>query len=101
MYSIFHIGPTKQIDGNNRLWQVDLILIIDNNTELLALIKQIREEIYSVIEGLYRLGMLLIKLEQFYKVQEVYDILLNQTTADLEILKMDQGEYTDAITYCK
>ncbi|CAF2623730.1 unnamed protein product [Rotaria sp. Silwood2] len=84
MHSIFHIGSIQQIDGNNRLWEVNLILTSDNDPELHVLMKHMREETYPDEKGWNRLGMLLIKLEQFDKVQEVYEILLRPTMTDLE-----------------
>ncbi|CAF1184177.1 unnamed protein product [Rotaria sp. Silwood1] len=110
MNSIFRIGPMKQLDGNNRLWQVDLILTSDNDQDLHILTEQMRKEIHPDKKGWDRLGQLLIKLGQFNKAEEVYDILLEQTTIDLEkasmnhmlgIVKHGQGEYKDAITYYK
>ena len=37
MHSVFRIGEIKQIDNNNRLWQVDLTLTSDNDPQLHAL----------------------------------------------------------------
>ncbi|CAF1539712.1 unnamed protein product, partial [Rotaria sp. Silwood1] len=110
MNSIFRIGPMKQLDGNNRLWQVNLILTGDNDQDLHMLTEQMRKEIHPDKKGWDRLGHLLIKLGQFNKAEEVYDILLEQTTIDLEkasinhmlgMVKHGQGEYKDAITYYK
>ncbi|CAF1103261.1 unnamed protein product [Rotaria sp. Silwood1] len=55
--SIFRIGSIKEIDGNNRLWQVDLTLTSDNDPELLALTEGMRQEIYSYIDGWNRLAL--------------------------------------------
>src|SRR6478736_603000 len=44
MHSVFRIGQIKQIDGNNRLWQVDLILTGDNDPPLHALTESMRKE---------------------------------------------------------
>ncbi|CAF0967039.1 unnamed protein product [Rotaria sordida] len=110
MNSIFRIGSIKQIDENNRLWQVDLTLTTDNDSDLYALTKQMRKEIDPYATGWNRLGHLLIKLGQFNIAQEIYDILLDQATTDSEkslmnhmlgIVKDGQGEYKDAIDYFK
>ncbi|CAF1381443.1 unnamed protein product [Rotaria sp. Silwood1] len=107
-HSKFRIESIKQIDGNNRLWQVNLMLTDDNDPEIHALTEYMREEIYSEAQGWDRLGLLLIKLGKFDKAQEVYDILLGETTTDQEkalmyhrlgMIKNSQGRYTDAITY--
>ncbi|CAF4879979.1 unnamed protein product [Rotaria sp. Silwood1] len=108
MHAIFRIGPMTQIDGNNRLWQVDLTLTSDNDPTLHALTEQMRKEIYPEREGWDRLGELLIKLGQFHNAQEVYNVLLDQTNTDLEKayiyhmlgrLNNGQGEYKAAIAY--
>ncbi|CAF4645625.1 unnamed protein product [Rotaria sp. Silwood2] len=72
----------KQIDGNNRFWQVNLTLTSDNDPVLHALTEQMRKKTYPDAQGWKRLGMLLIKLGKFDKAQEVYGILLDQTTTD-------------------
>jgi hypothetical protein len=78
MHSVFRIGQVKQIDKNDRLWQVDLILTGDDDPQLHALTERMREETFSGSEGWDRLGMLLIKLGQFNKAEELYDILFFQ-----------------------
>ncbi|CAF1356423.1 unnamed protein product [Rotaria sordida] len=110
MHSIFRIGQMKQIDGNNRFWQVDLTLTSDNDLELHALTEHMRKETYPEEKGWNRLGMLLIKLGQFDKAQEVYNVLLEQTTTDrkksliyhqLGWVKKRQGQYEHALVYYK
>jgi tetratricopeptide (TPR) repeat protein len=108
MHSIFRIGQIKQIDGNNRLWQVDLILTSDLDRQLHALTEHIRKETFPHMKGWYRLGQLLMKLGQFDKAQEVYEAMLAQTTDDREEasiyhqlgwIKNNQEEYADAIRF--
>ncbi|CAF2719489.1 unnamed protein product [Rotaria sp. Silwood2] len=41
MHFIFCIEPMQHIDGNDRLWQVDLPLASDNDLEIHALTEQI------------------------------------------------------------
>jgi tetratricopeptide (TPR) repeat protein len=83
MHSVFRIGQVKQIDKNNRLWQVDLTLTDDNDPQLQALTEQMREETREWT-GWFRLGQLMIKLGQFNKAEELYEILLQQTTNEGE-----------------
>ncbi|CAF1240770.1 unnamed protein product [Rotaria sp. Silwood1] len=106
MHSIFRIGQTKQIDGNDRLWQVDLTLTSDNDPQLHALTEYIREETFPEEKGWYRLGNLLIKLDQFDKAQQVYEVMLDQTADDHEkaniyhmlgVVKDNQETYAEAI----
>ncbi|CAF3490181.1 unnamed protein product [Rotaria sordida] len=91
MHSIFRIGTMKQIDGNNRLWQVDLTLTSGNDPELHALTEQMRKETYPQKKGWDRLGMLLIKLGQFNKAQEIVSITIEKKCStdddcDLELM---------------
>ncbi|CAF3526939.1 unnamed protein product [Rotaria sp. Silwood1] len=111
MHSIFRIGIIKQIDENSRLWQVDLTLISGKDPELHALTEHTREETYPGAERWDRLGTLLIKLGQFDKTQELYEILPDHqaiTDRDKALIyhqlgwvKQNKGEYTDAIAYYK
>jgi len=52
----------KQIDGNNRLWQVDLLLTSDNDPDFCALTRSMREDTFPHLKGWERLGTFLIKL---------------------------------------
>ncbi|CAF0758791.1 unnamed protein product [Adineta steineri] len=110
MHSIFRIGKIKQIDGNDRLWQVELTLTGDHDPQLHILTKYIRAETSPDEIGWKRLGQLLIKLGQFDKAQQVYDVLLTQTSDQQEkaniyhhlgTIKNGRGEYADAITYAE
>ncbi|CAF2604474.1 unnamed protein product [Rotaria sp. Silwood2] len=107
MHSIFRIGRIQQID-NDRFWQVDLTLVSDNDPELHELTEQMHKDTNPNVKGWDRLGMWLIKQRDFNKAQDLYDILLDQTTMDREktniynqlgLVKENQGEYQDAIAY--
>ncbi|CAF1428107.1 unnamed protein product [Adineta steineri] len=108
MHTIFRIGDIKPIDGNNYLYQVNLTLTNDNDQHLQTLTDHIREESRSDVEGWGTLGFLLMRMGQFNKAQEVYEILLHQTTNEsskapiygqLGWIKANQGEYQEALTY--
>jgi hypothetical protein len=45
MHSVFRIRQVKPLDGNNRLWQVELVLTSDNDPQLHALTKCMSKEI--------------------------------------------------------
>ncbi|CAF3120629.1 unnamed protein product [Rotaria socialis] len=103
MHSIFRIDEIQEME-NDQVWQVDLTLTNDDN----ALTEDILSETYSNLEGWDRLGMLLIKLEDFNKAQDLYNILLDKTTTDrkkaeiyehLGLIKENQGVHADAISY--
>ena len=108
MHSVFRINDIKPMDGNNRLFEVNLTLTSDNDQDLCALTDRIREESFPNVEGWYRLGLLLIKMGQSDKAQEVYEVLLDQTTNESEKapiyhqlggVKYNQGEYQEAIIF--
>jgi tetratricopeptide (TPR) repeat protein len=108
MHSVFRIGQVKQIDENDRLWQVELTLTNDNDPQLQALTKHIQAETFSYGQGWTQLGMLLMKLAHFNKAEELYEILLKQSTTEGEkgylynmfgMIKDAQGEYTKATEY--
>ena len=107
MHSIFRIGQVKQLDGNNRLWQVELTLTSDNDPQLLALKEHMSKEVIGPT-GWGRLGYLMITLGQFKKAEELYKILLKQATDEdskaylyymLGMTKDGQGEYAEAIEF--
>jgi tetratricopeptide (TPR) repeat protein len=108
MHSVFRIGQVKQLDKNDRFWQVDLKLTGDDDSQLHALTECMREETFSGSKGWLRLGHLLLKLGQFNKAEELYDILLKQTADDGEkahlfqymgTVKRNQGKYEEAVGF--
>ncbi|CAF1471429.1 unnamed protein product [Adineta steineri] len=107
MHTVFRIGDIKPIDGNNHLYQVSLTLTSDNDQHLRNLSDQIRKETYPDEAGWYRLGLLLTKISQFTKAQEIYEVLLNQTTSEsdkasiyyqLGSIEHNQGKYQEALS---
>ncbi|CAF0899916.1 unnamed protein product [Adineta steineri] len=108
MHSVFRIQDIKQMGGNNRLYEVNLTLTADNDPELSRLTDYIRKESYPDSEGWYRLGLVLHKMGQFNKAEDIYQVLLDQTKDDkdkapkyhqLGSITMDQGKYEEALTY--
>ncbi|CAF0750932.1 unnamed protein product [Adineta steineri] len=107
MHTIFRIEDIKPMDGNNHLYQVNLTLTSDNDQDLRILTDKIRQEILPNSKGWYRLGELLCKMGQFKKAQEVYEILLQRTDESgkapiyyqLGLIKRNQGDYQEALTY--
>jgi tetratricopeptide (TPR) repeat protein len=107
MHSVFRIEQVGQIDKNDRLWQVNLTLTSDNDPQLHALTKCMQEETMGST-GWLRLGKLMIRLGHFDKAEELYEILLKQTTNEgekahlfhqLGCSKDGQGKYVDAIGF--
>ncbi|CAF1239691.1 unnamed protein product [Adineta steineri] len=108
MHTIFRIGDIKPMDGNNHLYKVNLTLTSDNDQDLRTLTDRIRQETFLDATGWDRLGELLIKMGQFNKAEEVYEVLLHQTTDEndkasiynqLGSTRYNQGEYPEALEY--
>ena len=107
MHSVFRIGKIKQFPNNPQIWEVELTLTDDNDPQLRELSKTIQEET-SDSTGWNRLGKLLIKLAKFDKAEELYTILLKQTTDQQEkasifhhlgYVNNSRGEYSKALEY--
>jgi tetratricopeptide (TPR) repeat protein len=105
MHTVFRVGKIKKIDNNKSLYQVDLKLTADDDQQLLTLSENIRAEVVDET-GWQRLGRLLLKLSQFNKAEELYNLLLEQTSNEdektlyydqLGYIKNNQGDYKKAI----
>jgi tetratricopeptide (TPR) repeat protein len=108
MHSVFRIGQVKQLNENERLWQVELTLTTDNDPQLCDLTKRIQQETSLGAKGWLRLGQLMIKLGRYDKAEELYGILLKQTTDHgekahlyhmLGMVNDHQGNYAKALEY--
>ncbi|CAF1472015.1 unnamed protein product [Adineta steineri] len=110
MHSVFRIQDINEMDGNNSLYQVNLVLAANNDPELSRITDYIRQrqESNSNSEGWYRLGMILQEMGQFGTAEDIYQILLDQTNDDknkasiygqLGLIKYKQGEYQEALTF--
>jgi tetratricopeptide (TPR) repeat protein len=108
MHTVFRIGKVQSMGENPRLFQVDLTLTGEDDKDLRVLMDRIREETFPDSRGWYRLGLVLHKMGQFDKSQQVYETLLDQATDESEkssiyhqiaLAKDEQGEYEEAITF--
>ena len=109
MHSVFRIKDIKSMNENERLIQVDLTLTDENDDkDLHKLTDHIRGETFPNTKRWYRLGLVLGKMGQFQKSQQVYEVLLEQATDEgntgpiyhqLGIMKFEQGEYKEARTF--
>ncbi|CAF0779032.1 unnamed protein product [Adineta steineri] len=107
MHTVFRVNAIKQMDNKNQLYQVELQLTSDDDQQLRLLTDRIREEAGGST-GWQRLGTLLLKSGQFNKAEELYSVLLEQTSDEREkqhyynqlgYVKDDQGDYEKAIWY--
>ncbi|CAF1447258.1 unnamed protein product [Adineta steineri] len=107
MHTVFRVGAIKPMDNDNQLYQVELELTSDNDQQLRLLTDRIREEAGSGT-GWHRLGQLLIKITQFNKAEELYNVLLEQATDDrwkaiyynqLGYVKDQKSDYENAIIH--
>ena len=107
MHTIFRVGDIKQLGQNTRLIQVNLVLTDDDDRQLRTLTHHIQNEIEGPTAW-HRLGNALLKLGQFDKAEEVYNILLSQKNDyhnmsilydQLGSVKNSKGEYKEAITF--
>ncbi|CAF4366691.1 unnamed protein product [Adineta steineri] len=71
------------MENKIQLYQVELELTSDDDQQLRSLTDRIREET-SGSTGWQKLGKLLLKIGQFNKAEELYNVLLEQTS--------DEGE---------
>ncbi|CAF1225752.1 unnamed protein product [Adineta steineri] len=107
MHTVFRVTAIKQTDNESQLHQVELQLTSDDDQELRLLTDQIRQEV-NHHTGYSRLGSLLLKIGQFNKAEELFKVLIEQTSDedtkavyyhDLGYVKYHQGAYEEAISY--
>ena len=107
MNTVFRINNIKQMDENHCLFRVNLTLTSDNDKDLCTLTDRMRQETQGS-QGWYRLGVMLFKIGQTDKAQELYHVLLNQARnkSDKMLIynqlgraKDELGEYQEAIKY--
>ena len=86
---------------------MDLTLTSDHDPQLQELTKSMQDEIEGST-GWFRLGRLMMKVAQYDKAQQVFEMILDRTTDEKERdqiyyylgwIKNDQGKYPEAITY--
>ncbi|CAF1420281.1 unnamed protein product [Adineta steineri] len=109
MPTVFRVGAIEQIDNNDRLYQVKLQLTADDDEQLQQLTECISKEIMGGTEW-ERLSSLLLKTGHFDKAEELYKVLLEQTSSEIDkaryynnlgFVKDEQGGYEQAIEYYK
>lgn len=108
MHTIFRISQIKQLGETAAVWQVDLTLTTDSDSDLTILSEAIRKECFPRQKGWYRLGSLLLKMGEFGKAQQTFETMLKRATDATEKanlyhmlgnVKYNLGEYIEAIEY--
>ncbi|CAF1311807.1 unnamed protein product [Adineta steineri] len=107
MHAVFRVGAVQKMNNNNQLYQVELELTSDDDQQLRLLTERIRVEAGDAT-GWKRLGNLLLRIGQFNKAEELYNVLLEQASNEdekalyynqLGSVKDAQGDYEKAIWY--
>jgi tetratricopeptide (TPR) repeat protein len=109
MHTVFRINDIISMSDDHRLIQVNLTLTTDDDKDLHRLTECIREETFPDAVGWDRLGnLLLLKMGQPKQAQQVYEVMLEQATDEIEkgllyqrlgLAKDNQGEFDEAIKY--
>jgi hypothetical protein len=81
MHTVFRISDTKSMDKKHHLFRVELALISDNDKDLHVITDCIREENFAESSTWHRLGLVLFKMGQSEKAEQVYQTLLKQETS--------------------
>ena len=84
MHTVFRIRDIQSMGENNRLVQVGLTLSNDTYDNLYGPDGQILKETLTNIQMWDHLGHLLIKLEQFDRADEIYNVLFRMTMDERE-----------------
>ena len=108
MHTVFRIGdvtPARECDG---VFEVKLTLTTDDDKDLRQLTDRFRNETSTGNSAWFRLGDLLLMIGGSTKAQQVYEILLQQSTNDddraqiyngLGFAHNNEGYYKEAIIY--
>ncbi|CAF1278495.1 unnamed protein product [Rotaria sordida] len=108
-HTIFRIDHIERIEDKNtdRLWQVNLTLVGNQDDDFNKLTAHLREEFKKYI-GWERLGFILFKLGEYPKSEQLYQILLAKATSDRDKAAYNHqlgstydsmGDYSQALSY--
>ncbi|CAF1977992.1 unnamed protein product [Rotaria magnacalcarata] len=107
MHTVFRVVEMKQTAKNNRLWEVQLTITDDNDSQLSTLTNRIKEEVQGS-SGWYRMGQLMLTVGHFDQAEELYQELLKSASTDSErahiyhqlgIKNYHQGKYQEAVKF--
>ena len=107
MHSVFRVDTVNGLDSNERLFEVQLTLTADDDSQLRRLKPKIAEEVEGST-GWKRIGRLLLKIGQLEKAEQPYIRLLRASNEDIDIaqyshqlgaIKDLQGDHGAALSY--
>ncbi|CAF0724893.1 unnamed protein product [Adineta steineri] len=107
MHTVFRVVAIQQMDNENQLYEVELQLTSDDDQQLRLLTDRVRLEARGD-NGWKTLGNLLLRIGQYNKAEELYNVLLEQTSDEgekavnynqLGAVHLNQGDYGKAIWY--
>ncbi|CAF1270435.1 unnamed protein product [Adineta ricciae] len=84
MPAIFRIQKITRLDRSQRLYQVDLLFVKNNDKTLSVIDRQVQEESLLNAEGWFRLCFILSSIGDFKKAEQIYQTLLDQTNDENE-----------------
>ena len=107
MHTVFRIVEVRQMPSVSRLYEIELVLTAEDDPHLNELIKHIGENITGG-DGYYRLGRILINMNELSKANEIFTELLQKNPSTrqkglynccLGLIHFYQGQYEKAIEY--
>jgi len=107
MHSVFRIGQIQIFNEDNMIWKAELNFTSDNDPDLQLLSQSMRKEAKGPT-GKHRLGNLMIRLKKFDQAENLYQLLLRETTDQnekavsfhkLALVHAAQGRYKVAAQY--
>ena len=107
MHSVFRVDRVQGLDEEGRLFEVGLTLTADDDPQLRILKETIDKEVKGPTSW-DSIGNLLIKVGDTKKAEQLYSMLLEQTSTDgaralynhqMGYIRSDQGDYHGALAY--
>ena len=106
MHTVFRIAEVTKRDGEDHLYEVQLVLTADDDEELRVLTECFNDELQE--DGWNRIGSLLVQVGQLDKAEQLFRTLLAERPSQVDevryygqlgAIKNAQGEYKKAIDF--
>ncbi|CAF2074415.1 unnamed protein product, partial [Rotaria magnacalcarata] len=107
MHTVFRVGEIKQPTENSRLWEAQLTITDESDSQLVGLTDRIKEAVRDPT-GSQRMATLMLKEGHFDQAEELYNELLQNASHDsdrasiyhqLGSTKYHQGQYQQAVKF--